>query len=107
MLDMHNHILIPLHHTSMHAFCRAAAGSDGRIRVDTHNTCMKLLLVQPTTRWESGVVSQRIAHMTDPRQSRCPVTVAVECGRMPCRSEVAATTVVQRRLQPPSAHWPV
>ena len=37
MLDTRNHVLIPLHHTSMYVACCAAAGSDVRIGEDRLN----------------------------------------------------------------------
>ena len=45
-----------------------------RILTDTLDACTYLLLLLSSTPCESGVVSRCIAHMTDPRQSRCPVT---------------------------------
>ena len=72
-LDIHNHLLFPLHYTSMYVFCCASAGSDGRIGEDRLNACTQLLLVLSPTRRERGIVC---TSMQTPEQhrSRCPVS---------------------------------
>ena len=52
----------------------AAAGDDGWIGADRLNACTALLLVLSRTHCERGVDSEWLAHMTDTRQSRCPVS---------------------------------
>ena len=79
----------------MYVFCCAAAGSDGRIRLDTLNACTRLLLVLPSNTCASGVWLLVIV------TNRHPAAWSVQ--RQPLEAKWQQPTVVQRRLQPPSA----
>ena len=103
VLDTHNHVLIPFHHTSMYVFCCAAAESDGRIRVNTLNACTQLLLVLPSTCCESAAGGKPRGDVCNPPALSCCWLWSAE--GQPVEARWQQPTMVQRRIQPPSAHW--
>ena len=90
VLDIHDHVLIPLHHTPMYVFFCAAAKGDGRIGTDRLNFSTYLSLVLLVT----SRVSRAVCKCVRLWLSSTALAVqywAVACGSTTCRRRVAAT----------------